>query len=543
MDRTIGLDFGTSTSVLAESSVLGPRVIPLGLSHRWIPSILGRDESGWLVGDDAASLTERQILRSAKRAITEGANELRLPGSDEAIDANFAITSILSNLRRVAADNFVDLTEPGALRLGCPASWDGPKRLRLLTLVHEAGIQVDDSALIDEPIAAGVAWVESQWARDNNVEGKVLVIDIGGGTLDVAVLKVEALQGGTSRPSVTVQSCDGLDEAGDRFDATIAKAIANDLDEAGFAVDADERSEDFGWLLRAAREAKEELTDHEFLHKRVDLPRGSRTIEFSRDRLADEIAPQLDRAMGLVWACLRAALMTELAASRGRRGALDPMAARRIEPDHLARDVDYVLIAGGMAQSPVLIEYFARYFPHDRIHGGVRDVSATELIAAGLANTAEFDRLNLHRPGVTFTLEWPEAREVVYEAYKPMYDQFEVYYRNSTVYRWKPSAALPTRGEAFFTARAVGGEPIEFRIDGEVVPALKFGFGHSVTPVIRIEPSGRIVMTDGRGVQRDFRVQQWPVLRGRHTGAIEIERGEDENNSLANLVWHQLPYD
>jgi molecular chaperone DnaK (HSP70) len=84
--------------------------------------------------------------------------------------------------------------------------WDGPQLKRLLDLAEKAALPVDSSTLVDEPIAAGVAWVSHRFlAYGERPEGRLLVFDMGGGTLDIAVLDVV----GGERPEISVLSALG----------------------------------------------------------------------------------------------------------------------------------------------------------------------------------------------------------------------------------------------------------------------------------------------------------------------------------------------
>src|SRR4030095_15406826 len=98
--------------------------------------------------------------------------------------------------------------------------------------------------------------------------GRLLVFDMGGGTLDVAVLAVT----GGPQPEIAVQSCLGMPMAGDALDAAIARGLADEMAQHRVDVTAHPRRE-LAWALleRAAREAKVRLS-HADEHP-VVLPR------------------------------------------------------------------------------------------------------------------------------------------------------------------------------------------------------------------------------------------------------------------------------
>jgi molecular chaperone DnaK (HSP70) len=108
--------------------------------------------------------------------------------------------------------------------------------------------------LVDEPVAAGVAWLSHQYlARRESPEGRVLVFDMGGGTLDIAVLKVK----GGAKPDVSVLAAIGLPEAGDDLDRAMLRDFTDALRARGFELHGHPREPELrGELLRAARDAK-----------------------------------------------------------------------------------------------------------------------------------------------------------------------------------------------------------------------------------------------------------------------------------------------
>lgn len=539
MAAIVGMDFGTSTSLIAEGAFTGPRTVPLGRATPWIPSIAGVDGGLWYVGDAASDLLDRNIIRSVKRAITRNQTDVtHFDGSDwKQMPADDVILRILGEIRRRALEEFVDL-EGSDVRIGTPAMWTGPQRRRLLDLVSAAGIRTHDGMLVDEPIAAGMAWVSAQLERGVSVEGKLLVIDIGGGTLDVAVMNVEALAGAATAPSLTVQSSRGVDEAGDALDEAVASALAEDL-----GVDPEDHR---GWLLEAARRIKVELTDRPVVTSPVYLPDGAVHVTFPVDRLAQLFEPQLDRMMDLVHAELRAALMTLLPIGHGGpRRAHSPMEARRKSAEEIRGGVDYVLLAGGMSRSQTIVDYVGRYFPPDRIHSGATSTSdPTELIVHGLAQHLDFDRVNMHRPGFDFVLEWQGGAQILHQAFEPFYDPRALSTIDSVDKIWRPADLLPRTGEGWLVLKGLDGRRIPFTIDGAEAKAVRFDFGDRVRDVVvKFQPNGRLFFRDGRGVERALRIKKWPVIRDRSSETIFMERDENERGMLHTLVWHQLPYD
>jgi len=533
MLRSVGVDFGTTTSLVSEG-VAGrqPLVFPIGRTTSWLPSLVGLDAHGELrCGDAAADLPTDRVKRSVKRCITRNETTVHLDDGTT-LDADAAIRGVLAAVAREARVGGLTLS-PEATRLGCPAMWTGPQRQRLLNLAAEAGLPVSDHTLIDEPVAAGVAWVQQQRARGRDVLGKLLVVDMGGGTLDVAFLDIHAELG--LDPEVSVLSSWGIDEAGDALDEAVAGDLREDL--AALGVDADKL--DHGALQQAAREAKVQLT-HDLdtvvavRDPRVAVPQ----LPYSRERLEVAFAPQLKRAERLIWSVLRGAHLT-YAEQRS------PEQIRRLSQESLAADVDFVLLAGGMARVPAVADLMDRLFPGvDRYSDA--GVPSDEAIVAGLGETVAYERVNLHRPPFSFVLEHEVGgdlrRETVYDAYAPFYEPWLAMQRDRVYHEWRPApGSLPTRGHGWLRIYTAAGEPVELRLAGESGSgAVKVAFGH-VPPAVTIHPDGQVGVQDGRRHYVAFRIPRWPVLRGADYAVLELERVEAKRQPVITKPWANDP--
>src|SRR5262245_23074020 len=168
----------------------------------WMPSIAAIDGRRYVVGERAEETPER-VIRSVKRAITDNKINVGPSGPPDAMEvpADNVIVAIFKEIKKRANAAGRPLGRLKEVRLGCPAMWNGSQRRRLLDLAGKAGLPVTDAALVDEPVAAGVAWLADQYLKDPRpLQGRLVVFDMGGGTLDVAVLDVV----GGERPDVRV---------------------------------------------------------------------------------------------------------------------------------------------------------------------------------------------------------------------------------------------------------------------------------------------------------------------------------------------------
>jgi molecular chaperone DnaK (HSP70) len=560
-----GIDFGTTTSLIAESGPLRTAIVPIGETEKWLPSLAARDGDLWVAGDRAVPYAEEQIIRSAKRAITARQQSFTVfDGTRHVeVDADEAIREILRKLATVSADAFVPLEDESEVRLGCPAMWDGDQRRRLIRLAKEAGISVNEKTVVDEAIAAGIAWVNRRTADGEHVQGKLMVFDMGGGTLDVAVLDVvgRPTKPGTLRipPIISVQSSEAINEAGDVLDNAMVRDFARRLLAIGFDLEAHYAYQELvGWVRRAAGAAKVELSDKldtsvEVYHPTIAVPKFS----YSREELETAFAPQLDQSIDLVRLALRVALMTQVKSSTQHK-SMSPVAARAMSDEDLAVGVKYVVLAGGMAKIPAVRERLGQFFGGDRIWVGADErpdglgAGSAEMIALGLAHHEDSDRMNLHRPGFDFVLEWNDpisgeaCETVVYKAFSPLYTRTQVINLDSVKYTWarQPGEDLPRSGGCLLTVRSLSGGKLDFKFNEQLLPGIRLDFGAGDF-FISLEPSGRVYWRDSTGRTGEVRVAQWPVIRGVKQEAIVIEDVEvvDGRYALANLPYHLKPYD
>jgi molecular chaperone DnaK (HSP70) len=538
LTHAVGVDFGTTTTLVAEGRAGRlPHVFPVG--HRgtsWIPSLVGLADDGSLcVGEAASDLPLDRVKRSIKRAITRDEETLTLGGVSFSVDDG--IRALLAELAARARGD-LDLV-PGVVRLGCPAMWTGRQRKRLLDLAREAGLPVEDHTLIDEPVAAGVAWVNNRTtATRRGVRGKLLVFDMGGGTLDVALLDVHADLGET--PEISVLSSWGLDEAGDALDAELAADLHRQLAERGLDVDSTPTATGVRAVVReAARDAKERLSDARdtpvaIRYPGLDLP----TLQLSREQLEQAFSPQLKRAADLVWAVLRGAQVTH-------EIARTPAEIRALPRSALTSEVDHVLLVGGMSRVPAVAKMLDSMFPRAEISTDA-GVGSDEAIVAGLAETMAYERINLHRPPFHFVLEYQDAAGdvkhlPVYEAHAPFYPPFLAMQRSTLYFEWRPDGlALPKAGLGFIRVFTAGGEQVRIAIDGQEEYGIRLQFG-ARAPAVLIYPNGRVLIKDGKGYQTEIMVPKWPVIRSKDHAVLYVQRKANAKLPDLGRPWMKDP--
>jgi molecular chaperone DnaK (HSP70) len=502
----VGIDFGTATTLMATRPGWGPAaVLPLGHATSWLPSVAWANGAGIVVGEEAENGGPQQI-RSIKRAITERRETVIVPGDDgpREVEADAVIVAILTELAGRASRRGALVPADSVVRMGCPAMWDGPQRKRLVRLAAQAGLAVTDAALVDEPVAAGMAWLSDQYLRrGERPRGTLLVFDMGGGTLDIAVLSVA----GGPEPDVAVLACLGVPLAGDALDTAIARDIAAEMEANRIDVAFHPRPE-LAWALleRAGREAKVRLSYAD--EHPIVLPRQlayPKVVRYRHERLEQAFATQLDGAENLVLSALRASRLTRL--------GTHPAKLRGLDRATLAGDVDFVLLAGGMSRLPYVGRRLSALFPHAAIHDNA-GVAPEETVVAGLADTAGYERISLHRPGFDIVLEWDGGRRPLYEAFTPLYQPWEVYSGHSDLGYERRLAVgeLPSGGTGLVRVVSATGEPVRLDLDGAMLDGLPVRFGPAGC-VLRAYADGRMSLVDGEGTPLHLRCDAWPVLR------------------------------
>ncbi len=488
----VGLDFGTTTTMVA----LADGLLPIGESMPSMPSLVGYGHDGTVVvGEDATQLDSSCVVPSVKRSITDRRDYVRvdLPAGIRDVRADDLIVRVLTEAARRAATRGAPMTGDVACRLGCPAMWDGRQRRRLLAAARAAGLSVELDGLVDEPVAAGIAWLSGR-STAPTTPMRALVFDMGGGTLDIALLEVR----GISHQAVSVLAAVGTAEAGDALDEAIAADLDYLLAKAGVDVDALPRPDlACELLLRAARQIKERLSTEDEEPVVLDANVfGRHEVWYRRDQLNEIFEPQLDRAEHYVAAALRIARMAE-----DDHGSAFEIARLPIET--LAAGINVVVLSGGMSRVPYVRQRLRELFPDAVVE--VAADSPEDAVAHGLANASRYGRINMYRPAFDVMVEWDRGREfrTVYDAFTPLVEPWQIahggndlrYVRNGRDLR------LPRLARGRLRVVSHSGERVhatlgEVNLDGFPVALGEQTFEFS------IYPNGRIRLVDASGRYR-----------------------------------------
>src|SRR6266481_3708815 len=176
----IGIDFGTSNSVVANFQYGHAEVIPNKEGLKWTPSVVTLRRDGTLSFGQEAKETfdEQRSIRSIKRIL--GSSE-RVPLVGQNLRAEQIAVMLFSLLKKDAEERLGESFTKGVVTI--PANSKGLARHATKLCAGAGGLQV--LTLINEPTAAAICYGIN--AQD---EQTVLVYDFGGGTLDVTILRI-----------------------------------------------------------------------------------------------------------------------------------------------------------------------------------------------------------------------------------------------------------------------------------------------------------------------------------------------------------------
>ena len=319
-DEILGIDLGATNSEIAIYRDGHPEVLRDEQGRIILPSVVGLTENGeLLVGEEARNqflLYPERTVRSIKRRMGSDA-KVRLGEREYTPQEISAI--ILSRLKEIAQAQLGRTIRKAVITV--PAYFSDTQRQATREAGEIAGLEV--ARIINEPTAAALVYEATQH------QGKrILVYDLGGGTFDVSVVRIE--QG-----VVEVISSHGNNHlGGDDFDHKIVEHVFEHL-KLKHGVDVADWPQAMARILRSAEDAKKQLSDHpyariaeEYLAEHGGQP-VNLDLELSREQYEDMIAPFIEETLGAIHIALESAGLT-------------------------SSQVDEILLVGGATRTPLI---------------------------------------------------------------------------------------------------------------------------------------------------------------------------------------------
>ena len=347
MPKAVGIDLGTTNSVVSVLEGGEPTVIPNAEGSRTTPSVVGFAKSGEVLVGEVA---KRQAITNPERTIRSVKRQM---GTSWTIDidgkhytAQEISARILQKLKRDAEAFLGDTVSQAVITV--PAYFDDAQRTATKEAGQIAGLEV--LRIINEPTAAALAY-----GLDKEEEQTILVFDLGGGTFDVSVLEI-------SEGIFQVKSTSGNTHlGGDDWDQRVIDWLVKTFkDTEGVDLSNDKMA--LQRLKEAAEKAKIELSS--VMETSINLPfitvgPGGPVhldMRLSRSKLEQMMGPLVERSMEPVKKALQDA----------KKGV---------------KDIAEVVFVGGSTRIPLVKETVKKFFGKDPHQG----VNPDEVVAVGAA--------------------------------------------------------------------------------------------------------------------------------------------------------------
>ncbi|MCY3006167.1 MAG: molecular chaperone DnaK [Planctomycetota bacterium] len=376
-EKIIGIDLGTTNSVVAVMEGSEVKVIPNAEGNRLTPSVVAfNDKSETIVGEPArrqAVTNPRRTVYSVKRfmgrrhseveseekivpyQVVGGANEyVKVQIGDQQFTPQEISAKVLRKLKE-AAEAYLGHRVSKAV-ITVPAYFNDAQRQATKDAGQIAGLEV--ARIINEPTAAALAY-----GLDKSKDQKIVVFDLGGGTFDVSVLEVAHNNDGESAGKIfEVISTNGDTHlGGDDFDQAMLNHVAATFQRDN-SIDLRKDPMSLQRLQEACEKAKKELST---------LPQTDINLPFIT---ADASGPKH--------------LLTTITRSTFE-GLIDPMIDRCRQPVLQAlkdaklnpSEIDEVVLVGGSTRVPKVRELVKGIFGKEPHQG----VNADEVVAVGAA--------------------------------------------------------------------------------------------------------------------------------------------------------------
>ncbi|AIK97038.1 Fe-S protein assembly chaperone HscA [Candidatus Odyssella acanthamoebae] len=324
----IGIDLGTTHSVVAFSRNGQAQVLTSHTGVRLIPSIVAYGGKNELVGIDAqhqdkAISSIKRLMGLAQVPSSLAASYPFAPSQEgillqcgELIKTPVEISAdILKYLKKIAEEAMEESISEAVITV--PAYFDEAARQQTKEAAQLAGINV--LRLINEPTAAALAY-----GLDQKVEGTYAVYDFGGGTFDLSIIRF------TKGVFQVIATAGDTQLGGDDIDRLIAAK--------------------FNISLQEARHIKEYMTDHDVYAE----------WNFSKDDLRELVRPLIAQTLEICIMALQDALLQ-------------------------VTDLDGVVLVGGSTRMPAVRQAVAQFFDQPPL----TNLNPDEVVALGAALQAE----------------------------------------------------------------------------------------------------------------------------------------------------------
>ncbi len=367
MAHIVGIDLGTTNSLVAHMREGKPYVIPGRSGRTLVPSVVAMTDNGVIVGDPAKEYLTRNSERtvySVKRfmgkgladvqhelayfpySLTEQGGVIRIKLSEKTYSPPQISAMILKELKQRAEAHLGESITKAVITV--PAYFNDSQRQATKDAGMIAGLEV--LRIINEPTAASLAY-----GLQKKTQGIIAVYDFGGGTFDISILKLK-------NGIFEVLATNGDTHlGGDDLDRQLVNLLVAEI-RSGHGIDLSTYADHMQAVRLEAERAKVCLSDEHKTQVAVELPdnKGRFTRELTRDQLESLIIEIIDRTLGPCRMALKDAGLTP-------------------------NEIDEVVLVGGSTRIPFVRQRVRELFgktPHC-------ELNPDEVVALGAAIQAD----------------------------------------------------------------------------------------------------------------------------------------------------------
>lgn len=376
-EKIIGIDLGTTNSVVAVMEGSEPKVIPNAEGNRLTPSVVAfTDNDDTIVGEPArrqAVTNPKRTVYSVKRFMgrrhheveneekmvpygVEGAADeyVRIKVGDKEHSPQEVSAKVLRKLKE-SAESYLGQKVSKAV-ITVPAYFNDAQRQATKDAGQIAGLEV--ARIINEPTAAALAY-----GLDKSKDEKIIVFDLGGGTFDVSVLEVadSGDEEQESRVFQVISTSGDTQLGGDDFDEALIHYVADEFKKEN-GIDLREDPMALQRLQEACEKAKKELSS---------LPETDINLPFIT--VADNVPKHLTMKV-------TRAKFEELIDALVER-CRQPVLRALEDAGFSASEIDEVVLVGGSTRVPKVRELVKSVFGKEPHQG----VNPDEVVAVGAA--------------------------------------------------------------------------------------------------------------------------------------------------------------
>jgi molecular chaperone DnaK len=367
MTRIVGIDLGTTNSLVAYMDKGVPRVIAGRNERNMVPSVVAMTDNGLIVGDAAKEHLTRNPERtvySVKRfmgkgladvqgelayfpySLTEQGGVIRIKLGPKSYSPPQISAMILKELKQRAEAHLGESITKAVITV--PAYFNDSQRQATKDAGMIAGLDV--LRIINEPTAASLAY-----GLQEKTQGTIAVYDFGGGTFDISILKLK-------NGIFEVLATNGDTHlGGDDLDRQIADLFLSDI-RTQYGLDLSTHPDHMQTIRLEAERAKIRLSDELKIQITIELPteKVRFTRELTRDQLEALTIPIIERTLAPCRMALKDAGLTPA-------------------------EIDEVVLVGGSTRMPLVRQRVQELFgktPHC-------ELNPDEVVALGAAVQAD----------------------------------------------------------------------------------------------------------------------------------------------------------